>query len=358
MAKRRKLSAPTPDALSEMEAEITARRPERPAPIAQVAADASAFAPVSDPRDIADAAELRAAKGQGRLIEALPLEAIEATAIVRDRVVIDAAEMKELRDSIQRNGVRLPIEAFALEEPKGRRQYGLISGYRRLMATRELFEMTEAEEFATIPALVMQRADRAEATTRMVEENEVRAALSPFERGRIAVLAADQGLYENAQAAVDGLFPVASKAKRSKIRSFALIFAELGDLLVNGDQMQEKQGLRLASALRLSGDGPLREALGGLRDPQSFGEEWAVLEPVVTTIEANADPSQKPVGGRPKSVPPGPQWDGDTMRLASGFVITRYTDGDDQLIRIGGRKADKVVGEAALVAIKSALDLP
>lgn len=358
MAKRRKLTAPSAEKLTEMEAELSAARPGRPvAPIAQVAAEDAAFAPVSDPRDRADAAALRAARSDGRLIDAIAIDAIEATAMARDRVVIDAGEMRELQDSIQRNGVRLPIEVFRLDAPRGDKTYGLIAGYRRLLAVRKLFEMTEAVDYATIPALVIEQADKAEAMARMVEENEVRAGLSPFERGRIAVLAADQGLFENAQAAVDGLFPVASKSKRSKIRSFAMIFAELGDLIINGDQMQEKQGLRLASALRVSGDRPLREALETLRNPGSFGEEWAALEPVIEHIEANSEPSEKPRGGRPRAAKPGPEWVGDTMRLASGFVITRYTDGNDQLIRISGRPSDQEIGERAVLAIKSVLDL-
>ncbi|MEL6914403.1 MAG: hypothetical protein AAFP13_07860 [Pseudomonadota bacterium] len=193
---------------------------------------------------------------------------------------------------------------------------------------------------------------------RMVEENEVRAALSPFEWGRIAVLAADQGLYANSQAAVDGLLPVASRAKRSKIRSFALIFAELGDMLVHGDQMQERQGLRRSSALREAGDAALRAALEGVRDPKTFGEEWEALEPVVAEIEAGRAPSDAPKPGRPKAAPPGPDWERDTLRLASGFTVTRYTDGTDQIIRIGGRLADREIGETAMHAIKRVLDLP
>lgn len=357
MAKRRKLEAPSSAELSEMQAEVAGRRPDRPAPIAQVAADASAFAPVSDPKDIADAAELRAAKGQGRLITALPIEAVNDMAMVRDRVVLDAGELEELKRSIAASGVRLPIEVFALDAPDGAYTHGLISGYRRLLAVRALYEQTEAEVFATIPALVVEKGDGAGAMARMVEENEVRAALTPFERGRIAVLAANQGLFANTQAAVDGLFPVASKAKRSKIRSFATVFEELGDLLVFGDQMQERQGLRLATALRETPEGALRNALEEAPEPASFTDEWAVLEPILERSErANAD-RPKPKGGRPKSKPP-IGWSGDTLHLASGFALTLQSDGSDQIIRIHGRNADKVIGEAALMAIKSVLDAP
>ncbi|MEM6276891.1 MAG: ParB N-terminal domain-containing protein [Pseudomonadota bacterium] len=359
MAKRRKLEAPSAEELKGLEAELGRNRPERPAPIAQVAADASTFAPVSDPRDISDAKALRAAREAGRLIEAVPLKEIDEHAMIRDRIVLDAIEMRELRSSIQQSGVRLPIELFPLEEPeKGGARYGLISGYRRFLAVSELFEMTELPEYAVIPALIVRKSEGAEAMVRMVEENEVRVGLSPFERGRIAVVAANQGLYENAQAAVDGLFPVASKSKRSKIRSFALIFEELGDLLVNGDQMQERQGLRLSQALREVGDAPFRDALEEVRNPKTFGEEWEALEPVVAEIELGKTVADVPKPGRAKPTPPGPEWKRDTMRLASGFVLTRYTDGADQLIRISGRPTNEETGTWAMEAIKRAFDLP
>lgn len=357
MAKRRKLTAPSAEKLSELTQEVAAERPRRTAaPIAQIAAEDSAFAPVSDPRDIADAAELRAARQDGRLIQAIPLSAIEPAAMVRDRVVLDAGELRELQESIQRNGVRLPIEVFKLDPPQGEKTYGLISGYRRFLAVRTLYENTEDDVFATVPSLVIDRTDNTDAIARMVEENEVRSGLSPFERGRIAVLAAEQGLFENVQAAVDGLFPVASKAKRSKIRSFAMIFNELGDLITNGDQMQEKQGLRLAGALRAGGERSLRDALADVTAPDSFGEEWALLEPALERIEARVDPAEKPAGGRPKKVARAAE--GDTMRLASGFVLTRHGEGPDQVIRISGRAADKTIGEAAMLAIKDILDAP
>lgn len=51
----------------------------------------------------------------------------------------------------------------------------------------------------------------------MVEENEVRANLSHYERGRIAVLAAEQGHFTHVEEAVARLSGAASKAKRSKI---------------------------------------------------------------------------------------------------------------------------------------------
>ena len=358
MAKRRKLEAPSAAELSAMEAEIDAQTPARgSAPIAQVAAEASLMAPLSAPQDVTDAAELRQARGEGRLILDIPLEQIDASALERDRIVLNEEAMKELRESIQSHGVRLPIEVYALEAARDGRRYGLISGFRRHLAVSELYELTGIDDYAKIRALVVPSDGAGDALARMVEENEVRADLSPYERGRIAVLAVQQRAFPNVHAAVDGLFSVASKAKRSKIRSFALVFEELGDMLICADEMSERQGLRLAGALREGGEGALRHAMSDIRSAMGFAEVWAVLEPTVAEIEGKSAVSEKPSrGGRPKARKS--QDTSDAVQLSSGFILTRETQGTDQVIRISGRAADRTVGESALLAIKHLLDAP
>lgn len=54
------------------------------------------------------------------------------------------------------------------------------------------------------------------------------------------MIAAQQAVFTNTEAVVDGLFPVASKAKRSKTHSFAVIFEELDDVLHFADLITEK----------------------------------------------------------------------------------------------------------------------
>lgn len=95
----------------------------------------------------------------------------------------------------------------------------------------------------------------------MVEENEVRANLSHYECRGIAVPAAEQGHFAHVEEAVARLFGAASKAKRSKIRSFAMVHEELGDMLAFPEELTEKNGLRLAAALRQGVEGELRAAL-------------------------------------------------------------------------------------------------
>jgi len=113
--------------------------------------------------------------------------------------------------------------------------------------------------FETIRAVLRTPATDADRFAAMVEENEVRQQLSHFERGRIAALSAQQGVFANTEAAVAALFPVASKAKRSKIRSFAMIFEELGDILEFPEALREKDGLRIASAPGWASEGATKD---------------------------------------------------------------------------------------------------
>jgi ParB family chromosome partitioning protein len=101
---------------------------------------------------------------------------------------------------------------------------------------------------------VLRRPDTAaEAYVAMVEENEIRAGLSYYERARVAARAAEAGVFEDASAAIDALFATASKAKRSKIRSFVRIYEALDDWLAYPSAIPERLGLKLAKALEAAG---------------------------------------------------------------------------------------------------------
>ena len=89
----------------------------------------------------------------------------------------------------------MPIEVYALPEPRGPHRYGLLSGFRRLAVFRDLDAGWQLPGYATIPAFLRTPADRAEALTAMVEENAIRADLSPWEQARIAVLARDAEVF-------------------------------------------------------------------------------------------------------------------------------------------------------------------
>ncbi|MCV3273948.1 ParB/RepB/Spo0J family partition protein [Roseobacter sinensis] len=355
MAKRRKISAPSADDLSRIEEEFRRETPARPnaalAPISQVSAEAAAAQPVVDAatraeqeQQRADAAALDAAKGEGRLIEMIPLDDILADAMVRDRTVIDPDEMSELKASIAAHGLRLPIEVFRRTE--GDQPYGLLSGYRRLWAVRELLALTGDAKYKSIKALVRDPEVLGGSFAAMVEENEVRASLSHYERGRIAVVAAQQGAFANTEEAVAQLFNVASKAKRSKIRSFSLIFEELGDLLEFPENLKERDGLRLSTALRNGAEPELRDALAKT-EPASAEAEWACMLPVIEAFELTGTSGTR--GGRPKKQPPKLGWSGrDTLHLSSGVTLQSGTDSQGYVIRLKGRGVDSALVERAM----------
>ncbi|GFE52465.1 chromosome partitioning protein ParB [Roseobacter cerasinus] len=211
------------------------RAPQTPlrAPIAHVAGEAATQAALEE---VADA--FQAAKDQGRLLLELPLEAIEADHLIRDRLTIDDDEMQSLMQSLEERGQQTPIEV--LELAPGR--YGLISGWRRVQALRQL-------EAGTVLAIIRKPDTAAEAYLAMVEENEIRVGLSYFERARIAAKAAELGLYPTTAKAVQALFSTASRAKRSKINSFVTLHDRLGDLLTFPTSIAERLGLALAARL-------------------------------------------------------------------------------------------------------------
>tara|TARA_R110000787_G_scaffold36948_15_gene94164 strand:- start:963 stop:2057 length:1095 start_codon:yes stop_codon:yes gene_type:complete len=364
MAKRRKLEAPNPDDMQRIEEEFRRETPARPtgAPISQIAAESAQSATPESPairaeraRDKADAVALREAREGGRLLLELPLADINPDAMVRDRTVLDPGEMDELKASILANGLRLPIEVFELPDGQGVR-YGLLSGYRRLRAVQAL--AAEGKMPATIKAILRSPDAMGGAFAAMVEENEIRANLSHFERGRIVVIAAQQGVFGTVADAVNGLFPVASKAKRSKIRSFAVIFEELGDLLSFPEALKERDGLRLSAALRDGAQSALRAALetGQGVDPAT---EWTLLKDVLDVYEMKPAQSRADKGGRPKVKRAEPGWkDAETLVLSSGITLRKAHDSQGYTIRFEGPSLDSELMDSVMAELQFLLEKP
>ncbi|MEL7202325.1 MAG: ParB N-terminal domain-containing protein [Pseudomonadota bacterium] len=360
MAKRRKLTAPSAEDLSKIEDEFRRETPARPsamAPISQVAAETAEAVEVlgTETRTkLAEADAFKAAKEQGLLLLEIPLNEINADEIFRDRTVLIREELDELRDSIVTNGMRMPIEVFELPEREGGVRYGLISGYRRLMVLRELFEFSELEKYAKVRAIVRQPKTSADRFAAVVEENEVRASLSHFERGRFAALAASHGVFSGVEDAVENLFPFASKAKRSKVRSFALIFEDMGDMLRHAEGLTEKQGLRLAAALRGGAENDLRDALASAH-AESTRDEWLMMEPVIEAYEDGArDPAR---GGRPSKAPK--RQPGGTFTTSAGIQVAWSRDGKSGFnIHLKGRGIDTDLMEGLVAEIQHWLGRP
>ena len=215
--------------------------PIRSAPIADVAGSAATAAALDEVAE-----ELRSARASGRMVLSLDLAQVDESYMVRDRIEIDATDMQALMDSLAARGQQAPIEVVDLKGGT----YGLISGWRRLLALRRLHERTGDARFAKVQALNRTPGGTPEIYLAMVEENEIRSGISFYERARIAVRVAEQGVFDSPKLAVRSLFAAAPRAKRSKINSFVALYQALGDALRFPSALSEKQGLALAKAVQ------------------------------------------------------------------------------------------------------------
>lgn len=236
MAKRKRLTA-----LGMMGDTETNPVPTPVPPVARIAAEAAAQAALEDL-----AAELRQARDSGRMVLDLPLTSIKATHLQRDRMHMEPEDLASLKASIRDRGQQMPIEVVALA--KG--TYGLISGARRLAALAALTDETGDSRFTTVKALLRPFDAAPDAYLAMVEENEIRADLSFYERGRLAYEAARLGVFDSPAAAVKMLFQHAPAPKRSKILSFVALHEALGIVLRFPEAIPEKLGLALVKAMQ------------------------------------------------------------------------------------------------------------
>jgi ParB family chromosome partitioning protein len=232
-------------------------------PIADVAGDTAGRAALEEV-----AREMTAAEQEGRVVKKIPLSQISVHHLSRDRMVFDVAEMEALKASIAARGQQTPIEVLRLSGGT----FGLISGLRRYEALRAL-GVDHALTLIKSP-----EGARGEYQA-MVEENEIRAGLSFYERANIAVATVGQGVYPDVHAAVKGLFAHAPKAKRSKIIKFVTLREALGKSLRFPAAIPEHLGLALAKAIEA--DRKLATKIGAAlkkADPQEATVERSVLE--------------------------------------------------------------------------------
>jgi len=351
MAKRKRLTPAQPGHFN-----TSARAPETksmpgpefgasPAPIAQVASDAATRAALDEVTDV-----LRAARDQGRMIEALPLAMIEPAYLMRDRMVQDDEDMDALIASLRARGQQTPIEVTALADlvdgPGDGPAYGLISGGRRLSALVRLYRETGEAQYATIKALVIAPESAQAAYVAMVEENEIRANLSLYERARIALRAAREGIYPTPRHAVLGLFSATPRAKRSKIGRFVALVDMLDGALAYPTAITEKLGLDLVRAVE--DDAELRQKLLDrlLTDaPKNSAEELRVLAEFATSRKTSkppareTDPTPDPVAGPDTGPDTGPPRTDETI---FGLRVL-FEQGDSPWIELSGAQVDEAL---------------
>jgi ParB family transcriptional regulator, chromosome partitioning protein len=288
MARRRlsPLPAGALDTAAVPRAERAAERPLPAAPIAHVAGESAALSAFEEVAET-----LRAAREGGRMVLDLPLEEVAADHLVRDRLPAEDEEMAALRASIRAHGQRTPIEVTPLAGPL---PYGLISGWRRLVALRTLHAETGEMRFATIRALVTRPETAGAAYVAMVEENEIRVGLSQYERARVVALAARRGVFPDEEAALQALFGSASKAKLSRIRSFLRLYQALDHVLSFPREIPERLGLRLVERLDAGEGDRIARALTEAA-PSGPEAELMLLESLVTPQGASSSPEDEEI---------------------------------------------------------------
>ena len=314
MAKRKRLTpletgpqSSEPAAALETKSMFTA--PRRAAPIADVAAGAAASAALEELSE-----RWEAARREGKLVLELPLEQIEMTHLVRDRIAEDPEEAQALRDSLRARGQQTPIEVVALP---GRAAYGLLSGWRRCRALAALRDETGEARFGTVQALLRRPEDGHAAYVAMIEENEIRANLSHYERARIVVKAAERGVFASEKDALATLFGAVPRARRSKINSFIAIVKRLDRALRFPEALSERAGLELAQRLREQ-PGLAQEIAKALKEAPP-ADAAAERETLTRCLAARPAPAAPIEGQTPASEPkPTPetlaQWPGLTLR--------------------------------------------
>jgi ParB family chromosome partitioning protein len=260
----------------------------------------------------------------------LPLAAIDATALLRDRSHLDPAALDDLMNSIAAEGLRQPVEVWELANPSPPLRYGLISGLRRLTATRHLATLRRTEN-PTIAAFLRSPASLPAAMAAMVTENEVRENLTPWERGALLVNAVHEGIFDSIDAATIALHPTASRQKRNRLRNLAQVVDELDGAFTTPEALSLTQMERLAAALRAGFVDLIHHILSEHRG-ESLPRQWAALTPTLTEAFTAPDGDIAPTpGGRPRRM----------LQLKQGLTIRREQCEGGWLLRFTGPEARK-----------------
>jgi ParB-like chromosome segregation protein Spo0J len=341
MAKRKRLTPPNPDYMPGGAPETKALFPlgvavhRSPVPVAEVARDSAAAAALEEMTR-----SWEAARTGGRLVVALRHDEIRLDHLQRDRVALDPEEMAALGRSLAAHGQQTPIEVVAL--PDG--GYGLLSGWRRCQALRGLHAETGEDRFATVQALLRRPEDAGAAYRTMVEENEIRASLSHYERARIVVKSVEAGVFADAEVALKALFGSVPRARRSKIRTFLGVVAALEGAVRFPEAISERAGLDLAARLRHEPALAARLRTALMRDmPEDAAAEQAVIARVLSAAR-----QEVPVGRDPSPA----RHDADAEGAGAPEVLAEWPG---LILRRGRGGALILSGEAVTADLEAAL---
>ncbi|QDY70345.1 ParB N-terminal domain-containing protein [Qingshengfaniella alkalisoli] len=283
------------------------------------------------------------AEQDGLLVHILSLDDIDVHSLSRDRRTLDrdGEAWHELKASLQARGQQVPIEVGARNSLNGKRR--LISGYRRWSALKELYDETGDESFSRVKALVSRARDTVGDMVAMIEENEIRQAISFYERGRICCVAAEQGICESVDDAILTLFGNSSRNRRYKIRNFTVIHARLGSYLDFPEYIGERLGAKLAQALK---DGREDELVTALSDRETKfsapAEELDLLEAFV---------GRKGVFSKAKKSAPAPEISASVSKGSVVYAATVEKNGRVSIKVDGLKVADAEELNAFLIKI-------
>jgi hypothetical protein len=339
MAKRKRLTPAQPSYLAGETAEKSGLSPSLgAAPIAQVASEAATQSALQELSDT-----METARSKGLLLQEMPISAVDASYLVRDRVTHDADEMATLMASIKARGQQTPIDVTYLGENTAGPQYGLISGWRRLAALRALFDAGEGDQFGKVKARIVAPEGAQDAYLAMVEENEIRVNLSHYERARIVVKALQEGIYDSQKEALNGLFGNVARAKRSKIGSFMRLVDGLDDALFFPGAISEKLGLALVKEITQSAAflDELKTNLM-LTDRPVAQAELDVLQAALQQAEVARHTPNPPAPSAPK--PPAMDTTKIVRTVGAGLTLS-YQPDKGRLEISGERVSDELANE-------------
>ncbi len=214
-------------------------------------------------------------------IHLIPLCQISAHAFLRDRTAPDPAAQTDLLQSILQDDLRQPIELVELSEPHQGCTYALVSGMRRLTALLEIARIKGTENTATAPATLRAPKTMVEILRDIAAENEQRAQVSMFEKGRFLNAAVAEGHIATLDAAIAQLFPSQSRIKTYRLRAAAEVAQALDGSLSTPETLSQAQIEHLATALR-RGLADLIDEVLKLYRGQTLVLQMQALKPLIT----------------------------------------------------------------------------
>lgn len=263
-------------------------------------------------------------------IHHIPLRVIAAHAFLRDRTAPDPADQAELLHSILQDGLRQPIDLVELSEPFDGCTHALVSGMRRLLALREIARMQGTSDTATIPAVLREPKTGAEILRDIASENEQRAQISMFEKGRFLATAVATGHFDTLDAAIAQLFPGAPRAKTYRLRAAAEVAEALDGSLTTPEALSQAQIEALALALRRGMAEVIDEVLK-LHRTQTLALQMQALRPLLSEAaripDAEAETTRRT--GHPRRL----------LRLPQGLTIHREQTAKGWLLHFSGPEA-------------------